>query len=176
MFYTCPGLRCYSRPMKPIHLLSIVAAAVVLAACAGKDRDRAQAALSAPLVDLNLVRNAIPDVLVAAVQAPYRVPLAAGCAPMHAELAALDEALGEDVDVPASADPGLIEQGRVEARNAAFGLLQSTAEDVLPYRNWLRKLSGAERHSEAVAHAIVAGTARRGFVKGLAISQGCELP
>ena len=150
-------------------------ATVLLAACASGDRQRTQDALSAPLVDLNVVRQAIPTVLAQATTGPYRVPLESGCGVMQRELLALNEALGPDVGAAADDETAWIELGKREARNAAFGLLQSTAQDVLPYRGWLRKLSGAEQHSEAVAAAVVAGTARRGFVKGLAISQGCTV-
>jgi hypothetical protein len=36
-----------------------------------------------------------------------------------------------------------------------------------------RKLTGAERYSRRVAVAITAGGVRRGFLKGLKVSQGC---
>jgi len=44
-------------------------------------------------------------------------------------------------------------------------------ESLIPYRSWVRKLSGAERASKAVAAAISAGMVRRGFLKGMLQSQ-----
>ena len=164
--------RCYSARMTRLLLTALL---LGLSACASTDRERAQDALTAPLSDLNVIRTAIPPVLIDAVEAPYRVPLEPGCQVMLDELAALQEALGPDIAAQTPGEPGLIERGKDEARNAAFGLLQRTTQDVLPYRSWLRKLSGAEQHSEAVAQAVVAGTSRRGFLKGLAISQDCPI-
>jgi hypothetical protein len=43
----------------------------------------------------------------------------------------------------------------------------------VPFRGWVRKLSGAERYSRQVAAAIAAGAARRAFLKGLAQGKGC---
>ena len=63
----------------------------------------------------------------------------------------------------------LLERGADAAGNA----LQRTAEGVVPFRGWVRKLSGAERYSRQVAAAIAAGTVRRAFFKGLGQAQGC---
>jgi len=51
-----------------------------------------------------------------------------------------------------------------------------TALDAVPYRNWIRKLSGAEKRAERLADALLAGTARRAFLKGLGVAQGCAPP
>ena len=56
---------------------------------------------------------------------------------------------------------------------AAVGALQRTAEGVIPFRGWIRKLSGAERHSRQVAAAITAGGVRRAFLKGVRASRSC---
>jgi hypothetical protein len=44
---------------------------------------------------------------------------------------------------------------------------------VVPYRGWVRKLTGAERYSKEVAAAIAAGTVRRAFLKGVVVTRGC---
>ena len=90
---------------------------------------------------------------------------------------ALDAVLGADLDAPPrSDDPGLVERGGTAVGDAAVGAFRRTAEDVVPFRGWVRKLSGAERYSKEVAAAIAAGTIRRGFLKGLGQAAGCTAP
>ena len=54
--------------------------------------------------------------------------------------------------------------------------MRSAAEGVIPFRGWVRKLSGAERYSRDVAAAIAAGTIRRAYLKGIAQAGGCTAP
>ena len=61
-------------------------------------------AVQAPLEDLNLKREEIPEVLLQARGAPYAVTGLGRCAAIGAEIARLDEALGPDIDVPTSGD------------------------------------------------------------------------
>ena len=130
-----------------------------------------------PLSDLNLVRAKIPPALVSAKQNPYLIPTDPACATLLAEVQALNVALGPDLDAPSSdADPSLIERGGDAAGNAAVGALRNTAEGVVPFRGWVRKLTGAERHSREVAAAIAAGGVRRAYLKGIAQARACESP
>jgi hypothetical protein len=134
-------------------------------------------AASSPLGDLNLVRTPIPDILAQARKAPYEVPADRSCEGLGVELVQLEAALGADLDVPpTNANPGLIERGTGAAGDAAVGAVRSTAEGLIPYRGWVRKLTGAERYSREVAAAIAAGSVRRAFLKGLGRAQGCEPP
>ena len=136
--------------------------------------------VSQPLNDFNLLSNDIPTVLVAAQKAPYAEPAGHACPAVAAELQALDVALGPDVDAkaaPAAAEPGLVEQAAGAVGGMAVGTVKSTVntvvDGVVPFRSWVRKLSGAERHSSAVAAAISAGTLRRAYLKGWAEGTGC---
>jgi hypothetical protein len=130
-----------------------------------------------PLSDLNLVRSEIPAVLQAARKKPYDLPEAQGCATLAANIQAIDEVLGADLDVPPTpSDPGLIERGYDFAGDAAIGAARGAAEGIVPFRSWVRKLSGAERHSREVAAAIAAGSIRRAFLKGLGQAAGCQPP
>jgi hypothetical protein len=89
----------------------------------------------------------------------------------------LDAALGPDLDTPpATAQAGLIERGVDTVGSAAMGSLQTAADGVLPFRTWVRKLTGAERYSKQVAAAITAGSIRRAYLKGLGTAAGCEAP
>ncbi len=169
--------------------------AFVLAACAAPEAsrgpvsavDEAEArsraatqvtdAATAPLSDLNLVNAPIPAALAAASKGPYLPPSDASCAGLSAEVKALDAVLGPDLDTPASpANPGLIERGLTAVGDAAIGTVRGATQAVVPFRRWVRKLSGAERYSREVAAAIAAGGVRRSFLKGLGHAGGCVAP
>jgi len=131
-------------------------------------------AATTPLSDLNLVHASIPAVLVDAQNRPYVAPADQSCPALAAEVRALDEVLGPDLDAPASAsNPGLIERGSTAVGDAAVGAVRGAAQAVVPFRGWVRKLTGAERYSKEVAAAIAAGTVRRAFLKGVAVTRGC---
>lgn len=152
--------------------------ALALAACASSKTGNGVAdAATAPLSDLNLVRAEIPPPLAEALKGPYKPPAAAGCEAIAAEVAQLEALLGADLDVPPSASrPSLIERGGSAAGEAAVGALRSTAEGVIPFRGWVRKLTGAERYSREVAAAIAAGSVRRSYLKGVGQARGCPPP
>lgn len=154
--------------------LSTLAGVLLLAACASKMQNRATNAAATPLSDLNIVKAEIPEALQEAAKQPYLTPLDQSCPALLLELGKLNEALGPDLDAPASDDgPSLIDRGTEMGENAAIGALQRTAEGLIPFRSWVRKLSGAERYSRKVSAAITAGSIRRAFVKGVAASHGC---
>ncbi len=89
---------------------------------------------------------------------------------MAAEIRGLDGDLGPDLDAPPSeSNPGLIERGS----SAVAGAVQKSAEGLVPFRGWVRKLTGAEKYSRQVAAAIAAGTVRRAYLKGISQTKGC---
>lgn len=133
-----------------------------------------------PLSDLNLMKTAIPPVLTRAqLGGAYAPPADASCTALQTELLALDAALGPDIDAAGTpgADPGYVVQAVGYVGQKALGTVTSTVntmvDGVIPFRSWVRKLSGAERHSRAVSAAIAAGTMRRPYLKGWARAQGC---
>ena len=156
--------------------LLALAALLALSACAKPETSGLSAAATAPLGDLNLVRAKIPPVLLAAQKAPYGLPADPSCSGLVAEVRQLDAALPPDLDAPPAADPSLGERGRAEAGGAAVGAVRHTTEGLIPFRGWVRKLSGAERHSRLVAEAVAAGLTRRAYLKGLGQAQGCMAP
>lgn len=157
-----------------VSRLGAIALALLLGACATEQKALSSAA-SAPLEDLNLVGTPVPEVLNAALQSPYALPADGSCPALVAELKSLDEALGPAVGgSPLDSDPDLIDRGGAAVGSAAAGALRRTAEGVIPFRSWVRKLSGAEHRSQQLAAAIAAGTLRRAFLRGLATGRGCE--
>lgn len=185
----------FEDPQRRVALSLGLMLSLALGACAttkGKDAEASRAstsqsalpgsdavtqAVTSPLSDLNLVHAPIPPVLRTAAKSPYAVPAADGCDALVDEVKALDEVLGTDLDAPPSAtNPGLVERGAKEVGNAAVGALKNTAEGLVPFRGWVRKLTGAERYSKEVAAAIAAGTVRRAYLKGLGEGRGCAAP
>jgi hypothetical protein len=155
--------------MKTTLLVTACALTLTLGACASGEKNVRDAATT-PLSDLNVVRADIPPVLAAAQKAPYAVPADKSCTALGADVQALDTVLGADLDTPATgSNPSLVER-------SAGGALKNAAEGVIPFRGWVRKLSGAERYSREVAAAIAAGTVRRAYLKGLAQAGACAPP
>lgn len=148
---------------------------LVLTACASGDRADVQSAATAPLTDLNLIKQDIPSVLLDARAKPYAVPVDTHCAALAAEVTQLDEVLGDDIDAPDSdSEVSTIKRGSRAARKAAVGAIRSTTEGVIPFRSWVRKITGAERYSKKAAEAVAAGMVRRAFLKGFKMSRGCD--
>ncbi len=157
-----------------VHRSTPVLLAFVLVACTAQKQSGVVDAAATPLSDLNVVHAEIPAVLVEAQKEPYSPPPDRSCVSLQASVRALDQVLGPDLDAPASAgNPGLIERGSSAVGSAAVGALRRTTEAAVPYRGWVRKISGAERYSKQVAAAIAAGTVRRAFLKGLRVSKEC---
>lgn len=158
----------------PGTLMLTLTLALTLLGCASSDPARITDAATSPLSDLNLVKAPIPPALVEAQKRPYALPADTGCTALAAEVRSLDEVLGADLDAPPTpTNPGLIERGSHAAGDAAVGALRGAAEGLVPYRGWVRKLSGAERYSRDVAAAIAAGTVRRAFLKGVSVARAC---
>ncbi len=132
-------------------------------------------AITAPLSDFNLVQTPIPVVLQIAQNGPYAPLTDTSCANIAAAVLALDAALGPDVDAPGH-EHSLTEKGASAIENAGISALRSTTEGIVPFRGWIRKLTGAERYSEKVASAIGAGVVRRAYLKGVGYSNHCQVP
>jgi len=134
-------------------------------------------AVTAPLDDLNLKQTEIPDVLKRAVASPYAMDGLTRCEPIAAEVGRLDAALGRDLDeAPPPDDRTRVQKVRQAAGDAVAGAVEKETRSVLPFRGWVRKLSGAERRDKRVAAAINAGKIRRGYLKGAGMRMNCAPP
>jgi hypothetical protein len=130
-------------------------------------------AVEAPLHDLNITRQTIPPVLLAAMADPYAKVPRPTCRAINVRIADLTDALGPDFDEPGTTeDPSI--HGKM--RPTALALAHGAAESVLPFSSYVSTLSGAQRHDALVLKAIDAGGARRGYLKGLGESHGCRPP
>jgi hypothetical protein len=135
-------------------------------------RANVQNAASAPLHDLNLTRTKIPPALRAAVADPYAPPRPLNCPTIAQGVADLDDTLGEDLDAPPPGEQTMAQKGGA----LSLSLMHTAAELLLPYSGFVRTLSGAEKHDQAVIRAVVAGSVRRGYLKGLGEAYRCYPP
>jgi hypothetical protein len=150
--------------------IAIIVVAICLSACATapqKGRPVGKATTT-PLHDLNLTSIAIAPVLLDARTNPYAMPAALTCDALAADILSLDEVLGPDIDA-AVADSSAGDMVGDAATNALQGML----DRILPFRNWIRKLSGAEQEARHATACIAAGNARRAFLKGVSQAQAC---
>jgi hypothetical protein len=166
--------RCFPCNFAAIATPIVLTVLIVLAGCASSTATRIGTAATVPLTDLNVAQEDIPAVLLTAREHPYQVPASQNCVAISLEIRELDEVLGADLDAPVSpADPSLARRASSLVQDQAVGALQRTTEGLIPFRGWVRKLSGAERHSKHVSACIAAGSARRAFLKGFAASEHC---
>lgn len=119
-----------------------------------------------PTTDLNITKEEIPPVLIAAVQNPYDLGGLSKCPQIVAAVQELDAILGPDFDLPQEA------RERVSPGRVAKWVVSS----FIPFRGLIRELSGANAQERAVQAAIQAGLARRGFLKGLGTARRCQYP
>jgi hypothetical protein len=153
------------RPLQ--SALALVCAGALAAPAAAqstteKPPDPVTGAVQQPFKDLNIVHDKIPPVLSRAATAPYVETQPRDCAAMESELAELDDILGPDLDAAKSGGGDILS-----------GALRNLTE--LPFRGVVRKLSGAEKREKVRTRAIIAGVARRGFLKGV-LRSTCNAP
>ncbi len=165
-----------------MRLLPLLALCAVLPACAssqrvvGQPRDVSDAAAT-PLYDINVLRTKIPVALIEAEERPYEVPQPLNCRTIESAVVALDDALGPDLDsLPTEDNPSALERSAQVARSAGVALVEGGTASLVPFRSWVRRLSGAERNDRIVREAIVAGGVRRAFLKGLGYARNCTDP
>lgn len=167
--------------MKLMRFLILMTAVAVAGGCASNgaggrfSRGLADAAAQ-PLEDLNLRQDPIPPVLGQALANPYSQRGMETCMAIALQVRSLNEALGPDQDEPPPPRAGLSQQAVEALADAAVEALRDETTSFIPGRDWVRRLSGAERHSRRVQAAIQAGRARRAFLKGVGMRQNCAPP
>jgi hypothetical protein len=131
----------------------------------GRTPDAQDVAMT-PVTDLNLKKDEIPPVLIAAAINPYASVDLKKCTDIASAIALLDGALGPDMDV-AQTDPDKVSAGAVA---------KSVVASFIPFRGVIRELTGAADHQREFEAAIYAGAVRRGFLKGLGQQMNCPYP
>jgi hypothetical protein len=119
-----------------------------------------------PLSDLNLSRDPIPEVLLAARAAPYDQTGTGNCRDLARLVSELDAALGPDFDTETPEDRGV----------SAGNIAQRIVGSFIPFRGLIREISGANEHERDFREAIAAGMMRRAYLKGRGQEMGCAYP
>ncbi|MBC7770108.1 MAG: hypothetical protein H7124_15095 [Phycisphaerales bacterium] len=152
-----------------------LAAVAVLAACSsGRTADTRRGVTDAaytPLRDVNLIRPEIP-LMLRNLQYPYSTATLTDCAAVTREIGQLDAALG-----PESYQPGpnrnIWDRSGDFVEEQTIDLARGTAEDLVPFRSWVRRISGASRAEREALRAVANGQQRRTFLRGYGASLGC---
>jgi hypothetical protein len=157
------------------RLALAAALAVSVAACSsGRTADTRRGVSEAayiPLRDVGLMRPEIP-LLLRNLQYPYSTGTLTDCSAVAREIGQLDAVLG-----PESFQPGpnrniwdrsgdFVEEQTIEAA-------ENTASDLIPFRSWVRRISGASRAERDALRAVSNGQQRRTFLRGYGASLGC---
>ncbi len=124
---------------------------------------------SQPAKDVGIEKTKIPSVLTDAVQQPYAVPRPNSCGAISGAIAELNDALGPDFGTNSSENESKF--GQLAAAGGA-----AVVNSLIPFRGLVREVSGAAPAERRLDAAINAGTARRGFLRGMAQVKGCKLP
>lgn len=158
-----------------LALVFLLAASIAIASCSsGRTADTRRGvsgAASIPLRDVGLIRPEIP-MLLRNLEYPYATASLNDCASVINEIGQFDAVLG-----PESYQPGpnrnvwdrsgdFVEEQTIEAA-------ESTAQDLIPFRSWVRRLSGASRAERDALRAFANGQQRRTFLRGYGASLGC---
>lgn len=172
--------RCQPALPLPGHRLALAGLLMaLLAGCAGQQAAAPNppsntASSPAPSPASSLTKAEIPPLLLEAQKAPYAAAGDGSCAALTAQIRALDEVMGPDLDSPVSAqNPGLIERGASEGGNLITDTIRNSAEGAIPYAGWIKRLTGADKNARNIAAAVTAGAIRRGYLKGLRSGKAC---
>jgi hypothetical protein len=164
--------------MRIQHAAKLAAAVVVsfsVAACStGRTADTRRGVADAaytPLRDVNLMRPEVP-LLLRNLQYPYATATLTDCAAIAREIGQLDAVLG-----PESYQPGpnrnIWDRSGDFVEEQTIEVARDTAGDLIPFRSWVRRISGATRAEREALRAVANGQQRRTFLRGYGASLGC---
>ncbi|MDO8377427.1 hypothetical protein [Phenylobacterium sp.] len=117
---------------------------------------------------LGITGAVTPPEMKAVAAAPYALPSPPDCAALAREILQLDDLLGPDVDVLAAAETRSGAMGR-----AADRAIVGAVRGAIPYRWVLRWMTQAGKLDRELRLAILAATARRGYLKGVRLGLAC---
>ncbi|MEL7545750.1 MAG: hypothetical protein AAGJ84_03800, partial [Pseudomonadota bacterium] len=132
-------------------------------------------AAAQPLKDLNLRRDKIPEPL-KQIRNPYSVDPSMSCREIADQVTILNDVLGRDFDIPPPDKKGMDERAADGASSAFLDAVSSGASGFIPYRGFVRTLTGANAHQRRVLKAYERGSHRRAYLKGLGQVKGCASP
>jgi hypothetical protein len=157
-------------------LIPALVISVSVGACAtGRTADTRRGVTGAatiPFRDVNLIRPEIP-LLLRDLNYPYAtVSLAGGCPAVAREIAALDAVLGPE-SYQAGPDRNIWDRSGDFVEDQTVDAAEDTVSGLIPFRSWVRRISGATRAEREALRAFANGQQRRTFLRGYGASLGC---
>ncbi|WP_353227059.1 hypothetical protein [Novosphingobium sp.] len=122
-----------------------------------------------PIDDLNLRKVPIAPALETAMANPYGLPAKGRCAGLQRDIAALDAALGPDID------ESVAPTRRQKRDRVIVGTARSVVGGIIPFGGIVREISGANAEDNRRARYLYAGSVRRAWLKGYARARGCPI-
>lgn len=120
-----------------------------------------------PARDVGMSRREIPPILQKAYDDPYSLKGLKTCKALSAEVTTLNGVLGPDYIV-----------GNAYKENRAGKLAEAGGKtiinSIIPFRGLVREVTGAAPADRQMNAAVDAGLARRGFLRGVHLKQGCK--
>ncbi len=158
-----------------VKFVVIVATCIGITSCStGRTADTRRGvtgAASIPLRDVGLMRQEIP-LLLRNLQYPYSTASLTDCAAVAREISQLDGVLG-----PESYQPGpnrnIWDRSGDFVEDQTIQAAEDAASDLIPFRSWIRRISGASRAERDALRAVANGQQRRTFLRGYGASLGC---
>lgn len=130
-------------------------------------RKRALDIGSQPARDVGMSKREIPPILQKAYDDPYSLKGLKTCKALAAEVTNLNGVLGPDYIV-----------GNAYKENRAGKLAEAGGKtiinSIIPFRGLVREVTGAAPADRQMNAAVDAGLARRGFLRGVHLKQGCK--
>ncbi|HWA01532.1 MAG TPA: hypothetical protein VG841_14590 [Caulobacterales bacterium] len=140
----------------------------------GRTADTRRGVVSAaaqPMRDVGLIRPEIPALL-RNYEYPYATAALVNCQAVAYEIGQLDAVLG-----PESFQPGpnrnAWDRSGDFAEQQVVDAAQDTAEGIVPFRSWVRRITGASAAEREALRAVANGQQRRTFLRGYGASMGC---
>jgi hypothetical protein len=127
--------------------------------------DKAGKIVTQPVRDVGIEKTKVDPMLEKIAKQPYAP--AGSCSAIAAELTRLNGALGPDFGADSKAN-----EDKAEKLALAGG--DALVSSLIPFRGLVREVSGAASADRRKAAAISAGTARRGYLRGVAVTKKCR--
>lgn len=142
-----------------VRMARTLAAAAILGCVAGSGWAQVKPGSE---TGLGLTGADVPPLLKDVRADPYKAPAAPACSTIPAEILALNKLLGPDLGEPEKAkSDGMADK--------AGGVVRS----LVPYGGVVRFVTGEGKKDKALREAILAGYARRGFLRGVESGLTC---
>lgn len=156
-------------------LVLLAALAVALTSCAtGRTADTRRGITDAaytPLRDVNMIRPEVP-LLLRNLEYPYSTATLTSCAAVLEEIRQFDAVLGPE-SYAAGPNRNIWDRSGDFVEQQTIQAAQSTAQDIIPFRSWVRRLTGASAAEREALRAVANGQQRRTFLRGYGASLGC---